>query len=1031
MNIKWQSLLVFLVTWLVAAPLEAAVVYIADDGTGDGSSASQPLGVDRKTVCGSNDAGCYASRSSLHRGFTKVLQQGGGTVVIVGPVLIGEDYTRGTDPNSREFALPEHLFVRVKLTSVHEGTDYRNNKDVMLQIARPAHLRFYGEVVLENLTIQTQDPGRVIACSGAHCVFSEGIRTVDVDKKAIGPDNAEWGLSLAGGYRWHGEAFGDEGFPKTLTRPYLDPSQIEVYSGSYNRITGGLYGLKGDACDRPKTMYVQKGDAYIKIGGTTQVYGGIKVGANGCDVALLGDSHLWIEDGTFYGTIEGIGAGGFVNEGSQTWMRIDGGDFSNVDEIYGGSKDTPALHQSERAIVDLSQFKQDDTRRAALEKAIVRRPGLRSGGILRINYDKNNALSDNDGRIYRYEKINVEEERKYVIDYMNKLANMRWKTDKTYYSNPSFGKCPDAGPLAPDADPNEQIECAANSPSTGGGVCVWNLQEAGVEHVGAPYGYYRSSLEEFEFLCRNPKDGVCTYQADPTTLEVKNLKNDEVFDKNLLGFSCSSALYVAWQRRLNGVDTNRLNGSSYMIPLQNIGLLKVGDYPIDFDDREKDKTKTSCDVDKYLFWDTSQICKQDNETIKNAVYLAYKDMLPGDAVVMTQWLPQVCGGHVRTVKSKPTIDPSSLEDSTVEMIEQTCEFFTTKNELRTSWVNEKDLVNNKTKKVKNNVYTFKELYDEHYIPVRHRDFARKIRETPIIRVMNPETEQVLRAIRNTPDDSSNHFLSSILSNYRLYRGQIVIDSYRPDGTLSKKVVNTRFVWETVNKHNIPIGFPHRHLALHMNGYDERSYFHWTVRALRQQLDDFPETNMKDGRYRFTLNALAGNDDPVDVQQFDFVLGAGAYRRVIYHANGADSGEAPEDKKWYAQKQTATVLGNSGALAYEGWEFDGWNTHPQAKGVNYAPGTTLTLGSSDTTLYAMWKKVEDPVKSDGGATEDGGQQDVSMDGADAKVEGNDDGGCGCRVTGEKTTSARFGWVFAGLLAFAGWGRRRARRFALRR
>ncbi|MDK2866279.1 MAG: hypothetical protein PWP38_594, partial [Clostridiales bacterium] len=49
----------------------------------------------------------------------------------------------------------------------------------------------------------------------------------------------------------------------------------------------------------------------------------------------------------------------------------------------------------------------------------------------------------------------------------------------------------------------------------------------------------------------------------------------------------------------------------------------------------------------------------------------------------------------------------------------------------------------------------------------------------------------------------------------------------------------------------------------------------------------------------------------------------------------------------------TVKGNSGNLVRTGYTFIGWNTQADGLGTNYAADASLTMGSSDITLYAMW------------------------------------------------------------------------------
>ena len=74
--------------------------------------------------------------------------------------------------------------------------------------------------------------------------------------------------------------------------------------------------------------------------------------------------------------------------------------------------------------------------------------------------------------------------------------------------------------------------------------------------------------------------------------------------------------------------------------------------------------------------------------------------------------------------------------------------------------------------------------------------------------------------------------------------------------------------------------------------------------------------------------------------------------VVYDANGADSGSEPSVTA-YAAGATATVAGNTGGLAKDGYMFYGWNTKSDGTGTFYRVGDTFTMPGRTTTLYAMW------------------------------------------------------------------------------
>ena len=73
--------------------------------------------------------------------------------------------------------------------------------------------------------------------------------------------------------------------------------------------------------------------------------------------------------------------------------------------------------------------------------------------------------------------------------------------------------------------------------------------------------------------------------------------------------------------------------------------------------------------------------------------------------------------------------------------------------------------------------------------------------------------------------------------------------------------------------------------------------------------------------------------------------------VLYQGNEADAGKAP-DEYAYQAGAVPTVAGNT--FTREGFAFVEWNTEPDGYGDSYEPGDTLTVGTSDITLYAIWE-----------------------------------------------------------------------------
>lgn len=80
--------------------------------------------------------------------------------------------------------------------------------------------------------------------------------------------------------------------------------------------------------------------------------------------------------------------------------------------------------------------------------------------------------------------------------------------------------------------------------------------------------------------------------------------------------------------------------------------------------------------------------------------------------------------------------------------------------------------------------------------------------------------------------------------------------------------------------------------------------------------------------------------------------AAATYNVTYDANGATGGTVPVDSDNHESGSSVTVLGNTGSLIRDGYNFNGWNTAADGTGTNYAAGGSFNI-SSDTTLYAQW------------------------------------------------------------------------------
>jgi len=86
---------------------------------------------------------------------------------------------------------------------------------------------------------------------------------------------------------------------------------------------------------------------------------------------------------------------------------------------------------------------------------------------------------------------------------------------------------------------------------------------------------------------------------------------------------------------------------------------------------------------------------------------------------------------------------------------------------------------------------------------------------------------------------------------------------------------------------------------------------------------------------------------------DLSISLAAVYRLTYDGNGAASGTAPSDPAYYLAGATATVLGNTGALALPGRVLEGWTENAAGSGAVHKPGDSLTMPASDLILYAKW------------------------------------------------------------------------------
>ncbi|MBJ9992021.1 S-layer homology domain-containing protein [Paenibacillus sp. S28] len=132
-------------------------------------------------------------------------------------------------------------------------------------------------------------------------------------------------------------------------------------------------------------------------------------------------------------------------------------------------------------------------------------------------------------------------------------------------------------------------------------------------------------------------------------------------------------------------------------------------------------------------------------------------------------------------------------------------------------------------------------------------------------------------------------------------------------------------------------------------------------------------------------------------------GHGQYT-VTYNGNGSTEGEVPVDEQAYGTEDSVTVQGNSGGLKKDGYDFAGWSRHSDGSGTLYKEGDTISVGSENITLYAVWAPVTPP--GGGGDNGNGGGGDNGSGGGD-HGSGNNGGSNGGGSNGGNNSSGGSG------------------------
>lgn len=140
---------------------------------------------------------------------------------------------------------------------------------------------------------------------------------------------------------------------------------------------------------------------------------------------------------------------------------------------------------------------------------------------------------------------------------------------------------------------------------------------------------------------------------------------------------------------------------------------------------------------------------------------------------------------------------------------------------------------------------------------------------------------------------------------------------------------------------------------------------------------------------FSLFVLQGCSDVLSLSSSSVLPGLPRYQ-VVYDGNGATSGTAPAGSTaTFKTGASATVLANTGTFRRAGFALTAWNTASDGSGTTYQFGDTLTIGSTNLRLYAVWTTAYDVTYDGNGSTGGSAPTDASspyVNGATVAVRG---------------------------------------------
>lgn len=314
----WSFLAIVLIACTVFAFTAGAadgVVFVSDGGTGDGSSASAPVGTLEKA---------YA------------LLPNGGTIVVCGPISI------------ISVQCPAHTGT-MYITSVYDNTDYRRSGAKLSFGDKTANsLALGGDTTFQDLLFEvTNNCARTITCNGNNVVFGDGVECLRADASyqwlgitlgsfssdyKICDDTRAGSLTINGG-SWQILRFGNRGSEPTT----VGDVNVTINGGSF---AGNIIAVTAASIEGNVNLTINGGEFQSADGSTLS----LTPGSSSQKTQISGDVNLTINGGTFKNVnivvSRSQGTGGV--RGNAT-VNINGGEFTNYTMVGLGAYDGNAV----------------------------------------------------------------------------------------------------------------------------------------------------------------------------------------------------------------------------------------------------------------------------------------------------------------------------------------------------------------------------------------------------------------------------------------------------------------------------------------------------------------------------------------------------------------------------------------------------------------------------------------------------------------------------------------------------------------